>query len=226
MKPNLTSWTLVALVAAGSFVHSQTPTQTPKATEAAAVVLGPTIRCPVGGLTRENAALVKSALTGLTGQSYVCDPCKVEQAAIGTCSKCKAALQVAERPLLASVATAPEEASIALGLNLRRRTSLIQIENALMKNGVKLDDQTLTLPGRLLLVLDGGRADQIATAKKALDDAHLFAEVGAGTFDTATSKLHFAVRSLATPPTRAKLIQAIEPHKLHLADVLFVAEPL
>ncbi len=223
MKSMLTSWTLVAVVASGAVLHAQTPT--PKAPKALAAAESEfTIRCPVGGLTPENASAVKGALTHLTAQVYACDSCKVEQAAAGKCSKCSATLQAAQRPLLVSVATAPAEASLTLGLNPRRRTSLAQIESALEKSGVHLDDKALKLPGRIILVIDGGLPEHAATLQKALVDAKVFAEVS-GAMDAATSRLMLTARPLATPPTRAAVIQVLEGQKLRLADVLFENEP-
>lgn len=220
MKQNLTSRIVIALVAIGSIHTAQTPTkQAPKATEASLEPEVP-LHFAVAGLTKENATAIKTALTELSVTAYVCDTCKVEQAAAGTCSKCSAQLQMAKRPALGSVAPMPDDTSISLTLNPRRIVRLTEIEAALKKSGVTIDNAKLPLPGRITFVAKGGTADKLAVAKKALTDANLFEEVTAS-FDAASAEMRFTTRAKATPPTRAMVAKTFEAQQLQLVDVIF-----
>lgn len=221
MRINATSRIALVLLAIGSIHQAQTKPTAPKVAEATAAVEAELpLRVAVAGLTKENATAIKAALSQLSVQAYVCDPCKVEQAIAGQCSKCRSALQVAQRPMLASVAPTPEEASIALGLIQRRITRLSEIEAALKKSAVTIDNTKLALPGRMTLVVRGGSADKLALAEKALAEARLFEEVHAA-FDAATSEIRIAVRAGATAPTRARVAGALESLQLQLVDVHF-----
>lgn len=221
MKLSATSRIALALLAIGSIHQAQTKPTSPKVAEATAPVEAELpLRVAVAGLTRENATAIKTALSQLSVETYVCDPCKVEQAVAGQCSKCRAALQMAKRPLLGSVTPAPEENSIALSLIQRRITRLSEIEATLRKSAITIDNTKLALPGRLTLVVRGGTADKLALAEKALAEARIFDEVHAA-FDAATSEMRIAVRSGATAPTRARVATVLEPLQLQLVDVHF-----
>lgn len=221
MNLNTTSRIALALLAIGSIHQAQTKPTAPKIAEAS-LTAEPELplRMGVAGLTSEKATAVKTALSGLSVQAYVCDHCKVEKAVAGNCPKCSGALVAAKRPLLSSVTPAPEQANITVSLNPRRLTRFSEIEAALRRSEVTVDYAMLPLPGRMTLVVRGGTADRLAVAEKALIDARLFDEVHA-TYDAATSEMRFAVRSGATAPMRARVATTIEAQQLQLVDVHF-----
>ena len=222
MNRNLTSRIVIALLVIGSVHQAQTPTkQAPKAAEATLSEPELPLRFAVVGLTKENALAIKTALTDLSVQAYVCEPCRVEQAQAGPCSKCSGQLQMAKRPLLGSVAPTPEDTSIAVMLNPRRVVRLSEIEAALRKSAVTIDYAKLPLPGRVTFVAKGGTADKLAATQKALMEANLFEEIKAN-FDTASGEMRFTTRAKVTPaPTRAVVAKTFETQQLQLVDVLF-----
>lgn len=221
MKLNTTSQIALALLAIGSIHQAQTKPTAPKTAEAS-LTAEPELplRMAVAGLTTEKVTAIKTALSGLSVQAYVCDPCKAEKAMAGQCPKCSGALVAAKRPLLSTVTPAPEQASITVSLNPRRLTRFSEIEAAMKGSAVTVDYAKLPLPGRMILVVKGGTADKLAMAEKALIDARLFDEVHA-TYDAATSEMRFAVRSGATAPMRARVATTIESQHLQLVDVHF-----
>ena len=223
MNRYLTSRFLVALAAIGSIHQAQGPTkQAPKAAEAS-LTAEPDLplRFTVAGLTKDNAAAIKTALTALTAPAYVCDPCMVDQPKAGACSKCSAQLQMARKPVFASVTTSPEDSSLALGLIQRRVTRLSEIEAALKKSSVTIDKAKLPLVGRVTFVAKGGTAEKLAAAKKALADTNQFEEIEA-MLDPASAEMRFATKAKASPPpTDAMVAKTFEAQQLQLADVWF-----
>jgi hypothetical protein len=223
MNRHLTSRVLIALAAIGSIHQAQVPTkQAPKATEAS-LTAEPDLswRFAVAGLTKDNAAAIKTALSGITATAYVCDPCAVEQMKAGTCPKCSAQLQMAKKPVFASVSPSPDDSSLNLSLIQRRPTRLSEIEAALKKSSVTIDYAKMPLVGRVTFIAKGGTAEKLAATKKALADTAQFEEIQAA-LDPATAEMRFTTKAKASPaPTDALVAKTFEAQKVQLADILF-----
>lgn len=221
----LLSWTLAALVAAGSLPHAQTPKGAHKAAAEPVAVPARALRVPLAGLTRDNARAIETALSALQVPVHACDACGIEQVASGACTACGGALQLAQRPILASVAASPEELSLALTIAPRRVLALSQLTGALVPYGARLDGERLQLPGPIVLVVDGAGAAQLDALQKALRESQAFEDVQ-GSYDEAARKLRFAVRApAARPPTHAALVALVAAQGATLADVRLSAEP-
>ena len=162
----------------------------------------------VNGLTKDNLSKVKESLTALSSQTYVCEPCHVEQAMAGKCPACKADLASKKRPVFQTVTPSAEDSSVKVILDPATMVRLSEIESALAKNSVKIDETKLPIAGKAQLVFKGATADMIPAIEKALKDAKLFDEVKVS-HDAATNEVRAVVRA-AMPPTRAKVATTLE----------------
>ena len=225
--------TLLALVAAGSVLAAQAkPAQEPtKPKEAVAAKVAPApvteLRFSVTGLTKDNLSKVKESLTTLSFQTYTCDACKYEQSTAGKCAKCSADLKAEKKPLFAGAMPSPDDNSITLTMDQGHPTRFSDIESALKKNSINIDYTKFPITGKAHLVIRGGTADNVAAVEKAITDAKLFEEVHAQ-WDATANEIHVAVKSGATPPTRAKVTSAIEGSglKVQFADVIWGLMPM
>lgn len=221
----LLSWTLAALVAAGSLHHAQAPKGAHKAAAEPVAVPARALRVPLAGLTRDNARAIETALSALRVSVHACDACAIEQVASGTCTGCGGALQAAQRPILASVAASPEEQGLVLAIAPRRVLALSELASALVPFGARLDGERLLLSGPIVLVVDGAGAAQLDALQKALRESQAFEDVQ-GSYDEAARKLRFAVRApAARPPSHAALAALVASLGATLADVRLPAEP-
>lgn len=232
----LTPTLLIAALLSGSAIAAQEkkpegqkpPPQkeaTPKeasATAEPAIVLS----FNVSGLSKENEAKVKETLTALTAPRYVCEPCKVDEAAAGECPKCDAPLALKQRPLLQGAVPQTDQGKLSLTVAPGNAVAYSQLESVLAKNSVQIDEAKFPITGKSQLIVRGGTSENAAAIQKALQDAKLFDEVKA-TFDPASSEIRVSVRAGATPPTRAKVETAIEGSAagVKLGDVVFGPPP-
>lgn len=175
----------------------------------------------VTGLTKDNEAAVKESLTGLGGQRYVCATCKHAQGTPGPCPTCKTALKSEQQHVISGATVTLSSSSIAITPAANSAVKLSEIESALSKRMVHVDENRLQLPGSAVLVLKEGSSDGVAKVEKALKDAKLFDEVHAK-MDPAKG-LEVEVRSGATGPTRSSVAKAIEAAgtKARLSDVIW-----
>lgn len=172
------------------------------------------------GLTKDNAAKVKDSLAALSTSAYACEPCKFEQAKSGLCPKCKLALKAVRKPDFAVITPSAESASLELELAPAASVRLSEIESALAHQEVKVDEAKLPLAGRAHLLVEGVKAEAVPALEKALSDAKLFDEVKAR-FDSDSNEVQVLVQAGATPPTRAKVVAALEGAKAKLGDVVW-----
>jgi len=231
MKLDRKTMVLLAVAAAATQVSAQASGKpaTPAASGAyaapapAAPKVEPSqILLHVTGLTKDNQGAVKESLNGLGPQMYVCPTCKHEQTAPGKCTTCKVDLQAQKRHEFSNVALMPETSTIALTPAQHSAAKLSEIENALARNSVKVDESRLAIAGSATLVLGDGTADSATVIEKALRDAKLFDEVRAR-FDAPKSEIVVQVRAGATAPMRSAVVKAIEGAntKARLADVVW-----
>jgi len=203
---------------------TQEPASTPK--EAAVKTEQSTqLAFNVNGLTKDNLAKVKESLQTLMSQTFVCEPCHVEQAMAGKCPACKADLAAKKKAVFQTVTPSAEDSSVKVILDPSAMIRLSEIESALAKNSVKIDETKLPIAGKAQLVFKGATADMVPAIEKALKDAKLFDEVKV-THDAATGEVRAMVRA-AMPPTRAKVATTLETAgvKAPLSDVIWGPTP-
>mgnify|MGYP001344730792 CR=1 FL=1 len=175
----------------------------------------------VTGLTKDNQTAVKDALTGLGGQRYVCATCKHEQSTPGPCPSCKTPLKSEQQHVIAGATVTLTSSSIAITPAPNSAVRLSEIEGALSKRMVHIEEDRLQLSGKSVLVLKDGNADNVAAVEKALKDAKLFDEVHAKM--EPSRGLEVEVRAGAAAPTRTSVAKAIEASgtKARLSDVIW-----
>lgn len=220
--------TLLAVALTGSLISAQTDKKGQdthgqvKEAAAAKVEPGIPIRFSVTGLTKDNVDKVKQSLTSMEGQTFVCDGCKHEQATAGRCSPCNLDLKATKGPVFFEAVPSFETESIRVTPAAARTLRYSELDGALKKNSIQIDDAKFPIAGKARLVLLGGTLDNAKVIEKGLADAKLFDSVKAE-FDTASNEIHITVQASATPPMRAKLISTIDGlgTKAKLSDVLW-----
>lgn len=228
MKATRTLSPLLLLAAFGSFAVAQNapvqkkpdPAHVQPKEAAAKPEGGRELAFGVSGLTKDNLAKVKDGLMGLTTHAYACAACKVEQASPGSCPKCQGALKAVSHPLFKQVQPSLESGTVALTLEPSATLRLSELDGALGKNSVHIDDAHCALPGHARLVIQGASAETTPAIEKALVDAKLFDEVKAR-FDAASGELAVMVRAGTNAPTRAKVVATVSAAKARLADVVW-----
>jgi hypothetical protein len=211
-------------LAQGETKKAQEPT-TPK--EAAVKTEpGTQLNFNVSGLTKDNITKVKESLTTITSQTYVCEPCHVEQAMAGKCPACQADLASKKRPVFQTVTPSAEDSSVKVTLDPATMVRLSELERALAANSVKIDPAKFPISGKAHLVFKGATADQVPAIEKALKDAKLFDEVSV-MHDAKMNEVHAVVRAGAMAPTRAKLATALETGgvKTPVSDIIWGPMP-
>ena len=171
------------------------------------------------GLTKDNQTRAKESLRELSVRIYTCKACDLTEQEPGNCPKCKAALQPESHPIFSSVQSSAEAGTISLTLGPKAMLRYSELESALAGSQVRIDPAHFTLPGRARLVVQG-TADAAPAVEKALTDAKLFEDVKAH-FDTAKNELLVNVHAGTNPPTREKVMAALEGTKVRLTDILW-----
>lgn len=224
MRPTTILHATLALLPLSMLSLAQTgPASKPVAVPAGAVAPRKeprSIAMHVTGLTQANGAKVEQALKDLGTTLYSCKACKHEQTTPGKCPTCKSELAEGRREALASVSLSQDNSTVTVTPAPSGSVRLSEIEAALAKNSVHVDESKLTLPGNALLVLHGAAADNVAAIEKSLQTAKLFEEVHAR-FDAVHQELDIEVRAGAQAPMRSTVAKAIEDAatKARLADV-------
>lgn len=162
---------------------------------------------PVMGLKEENSAKVQSALEGMQVHLYQCEKCKAEFAEAGDCPKCKTPLRPTKETVLESVKTDPAKDAIAVqtmpGIPLR----LSEVERALSRESVRLDETKMTIPGDATILVSGiANEEQASTIEKSLKDSGLFTTIHVQESPIAT---RIQVAAAGTAPTRMRVQEAL-----------------
>jgi len=215
---------LSTLLAVQGEATGQKPSQA-KQKEASAAPDGREIALLVKGLSKKSVAAVREDLLSLSTQVYICSACEFESSE-AACTKCRAALKPESRALFTSVAPSMQENLIAVTLDPRVVVRLSQIECALARRKVKIDDERFMLPGRAQLLVRTPLPDD-GTIEKALDDAKLFEEFDV-VLDPATNQFTVTVRAEKNAPTRVKVAAALAAAKAQLIDIVWspsIAQP-
>ena len=221
--------TLTSLASAQQASKPATPAttsgHTPDIVDKAAPKMEP-IFLHVSGLTKDNQSQAKEALTGMGRQHYVCPACKHQQTLPGKCPLCKTELRSEKREAFSNVMLSPDASSITVTPAAGALVRLSEIESALARNSVHVDENRLALSGRAILVLRESAPDQAAPVEKALKDAKLFDDVHAR-FDSILHELDVDVRAGATGPQRSAVAKAVESSgtKARLYDVIWGQVP-
>ncbi len=207
------SYTLAAAQTGTPPKQGETPKQEAKPVPAAAPTAKPSAKVdldlPVQGLTQENAPKVKSTLEGLQASVFICSGCKAQSDKTGTCTACKTPLQPTKLPLFGRVSPAADLSKISIQTHEGMQLKLSEIERALTASAVKLDAQKMTIPGTATFVVGTATTAEQATAvQKALEESKLFQRVHAKVDET-SKKTTVEVVAGATPPTRAKVDEAL-----------------
>jgi hypothetical protein len=207
---------LSTLLAVPGEATGQQPSQA-KPKEASVAPNGREIALLVTGLSQKNVAAVRDDLLSLSTQVYVCSACKLASSE-ATCTKCRAALKPASRPLFTSVAPSMLENRIAVTFDPLVEVRLSKIESVLARRKVKVDDERLLLPGQAQLLVRAPLRDD-GTLEKALDDPKLFED-----FDVVleeTNQFAVMVRAGKNAPTRAQVAAALAEAKAKLIDIVW-----
>jgi hypothetical protein len=213
-----------ALLAVQGEATGQQPSQA-KPKEATVAPNGREIALPVTGLSKKSVAAVREDLLRLSTRVYICSACEFESSE-AACTKCRAALKPESRALFTSVAPSMQENLIAVTLDPRVVVRLSQIESALARRKVKIDNERFTLPGDAQLLVQAPFPDD-GTIDKALDDAKLFEEFDV-VQDPATNQFAVTVRAKKNAPTRVKVAAALAEAKGRLIDIVWspsIAQP-
>lgn len=218
----------LALLLTGSLttVQAAQKAQAPHSQVKEATTSKPEVAVPlefgVTGLTQDNREKVRESLTALRTQVYVCAGCKHEQAMAGTCAACKLEHEAKSEPMLLEAVPSVASANIRLVPMTARTLRYSDLEAALTKNAIRIDNAKFPLAGKPRLVLRGGSAENAEVIEKALVDAKLFESVEA-TFDVPSGEIRIAVRAGATPPMHDKVSALIDTlgTKAKLTDVVW-----
>jgi len=178
----------------------------------------------VTGLSAENAESVHTRLTALTRSLYTCEACHVHQAQAGKCPHCASELKSTRKPEFTNVRPTAADGTLQLGLPAAVPTRLSEIERALKDVALTLDAAQMPIPGPAQLVLAGGKAGDVATIDKLLQEARLYASVHAA-WDAAGSEIHVQVAPGSMVPTRGKIDGALAGASVHVRDVVWGLAP-
>lgn len=183
---------------------------------------GAPLKFSVTGLTKDNLEKVQQSLSSMTTQVYACDGCKHEEVMAGKCSSCNLDLKAKKETVLLEAMPSVETASIRLTPLAARTLRYSDLESALTKNSIKIDDAKFPLAGKSRLVLRGGTLEDAKTIEKALMDSKLFDLVKAS-FDAPSGEIRVVVHSNATPPMHDKVSSLIDAlgTKAKLTDVIW-----
>lgn len=207
---------LCAFLLTGALVTAQTEvkkTQDPhgQVKDASASKVEPSmpIEFSVSGLTKTNIDKVKTSLTSMESPCYVCEGCKHEQTTAGRCSPCNVDLKEKKTPVFTEAVPSLETGTIRVTRKASSNLSYADLDSALMKNAVQIDDTKFRLPGQFRLVLRGGKLEDVGAIEKAFTDAKLFDKVKAD-FDAVSGDIVVMVKANATPPLRTQVISLLD----------------
>ena len=184
--------------------------------------LGVPLMFSVEGLTKHNIEKVTRSLTSLTETVYVCSGCKHVGAKAGKCIPCGVELETKKEPILFKAVPSFDKASIQVTPFAARTLSYSDIEGALTKNSIEIDDAKFPLAGESRLVLRGGSSENVKAIEKALIASEFFDSAKAS-YDAASTEIRVEVHAIATPPMRdevAAVIEALDT-KATLVDVIW-----
>lgn len=211
--------TLEGIASLPCSAQASEPVRTKEAVVAAQMLA---LELPVQGLTPENVEGVQADLAALELRVHRCQACRKEAAEPGNCPSCKAPLEPVTRSLFTEVAPSAKTNVVALTPDPLAVVKLTQIEAALGKRSVRIDDEQFKLMGRAQLLVACPPTEAPAI-EKALTDAKLFAEVKVT--EPAASPLVLTVRAGPKPPSRAQVKAALQGAKAQLADVVWRPQP-
>jgi hypothetical protein len=234
MHTRIFSPALLAVLLTGSLITAQAepkkaqdPHGQVKDASAVKVEAGTPLDLVVTGLTEANADKVETSLTSMQTQAFVCDGCKHQQATAGRCSPCNLDLKATKAPMFSEVVPSFVTETIRVTPMAAATLRYSDLEAALMKSAIEIDETKFRLAGQSRLVLRGGTAENVKAIEKALTDAKLFDKVKAQ-HDAATGEIHVMVQAGKTPPLHAQVVTTLEgvETKAKLADVIWGPLPV
>lgn len=220
----LASLTVAAPVAAQENQDLQGHVKNAAASKAA---LGVPLMFTVEGLTKDNIEKVTKSLTSMTETVYVCSGCKHVKAKAGTCSSCDLELEAKKEAIFFEAVPSFKKASIELTPFAARMLSYADLEGALKKNSIEIEDAKFPLAGKSRLVLRGGSSENVKAVEKALNASGFFDTVKAS-YDAESKEIHVVVHASSTPPMHdevADVIKALDT-KVSLVDVVWGPQPI
>jgi len=176
---------------------------------ASKAALGTPLLFSVAGLTKDNVDEVTQSLTSLTERVFVCPDCKHMDTTAGKCTSCNTELAAKREPILFKAMPALDKASIQLTPFAARTLSYSDLEGALKKNSIEIDDAKFPLAGESRLVLHGGVLADVSAIDKALTASGFFKSAKAS-YDDESNEIIVVVQALPTAPMYDKVAAAIE----------------
>jgi len=192
----------------GGLAHAEdTPAPTP---EELPFDCGDGITIPLDGVTQENLADVKRALSAMMRPRYRCPACKMKADWPATCEGCGERYEEMERgaPMLTHVQVDLASQNACVELDHSGVLTLTGLAEAFGKTGVGLRRADLDIVGWTRITVRIAKED-IPKAKKALQGPGLFASVGVRVYDNSPSTSFIIQHPPRRPVKLTKVAQVL-----------------